>query len=65
MNKSLSKIKYFRVDELRRVAADHITKFKHRVVSDGIDKNGRHLPVYSDGYREALERDMRIKRGKR
>jgi len=65
MNKNLGKITYFPLSDIKNVASKHISVFKTRVTNKGLDYKGKQLPGYSDGYREALERDMRIKRGPR
>jgi len=65
LKKNLSKIKLFPVSEIKKLASKHLAVFKKRVTRDGLDYKGSRLPVYSEGYKEALQRDMRIKRGKR
>jgi hypothetical protein len=62
--KNIDKIKFFPISVVRKIQALHIPKFKNRVIA-GRDKDGNQFPPYSKGYKEALERDMRIKRGPR
>ena len=65
MNKNLAKIEYFPVKDMLKIAGEHVTVFRKRVEVEGRDYQGKRLPAYSDGYKEALQRDMRIKRGDR
>ena len=64
MNKNLSKIKFFDPKEVRKIALYHMKIFRDRMKA-GKNKDGRRFPAYSKGYKEALKRDMRIKRGPR
>lgn len=63
--KGLDKIKFYDPKVVRKVQLKHLGMFKKRVAGQGRDKDGRRFPGYSQGYREALGRDMRIKRGPR
>lgn len=58
MNKYLSKFKLFDINELRKVAALHITKFKNRVQS-GKDATGKQFKPYSEGYAKYKAHNMR------
>ena len=65
MDKHLSKIKFFENKELARVAAKHLARFKKRIGTDGLDKNGQQLPPYSEAYLDKLQSDFRDENGKR
>jgi|GEM_PF-1707017 len=62
---NIEKIKFFDPKVIKNVQAKHLALFKDRVTEKGHDKDGKQFPKYSKGYIEALERDMRIKRGPR
>lgn len=65
MDKNLSKVKIFPREDIKKIAADHLTIFKRRVTVQGRDKDGQAFPAYSDSYRERLESDFKDESGKR
>ena len=65
MNKNLAKIEYFPIKDITKIANEHAGVVKARVTDKGQDYKGNQFPAYSQGYTEALQRDMKIKRGPR
>lgn len=59
MKNNLKKIEYFPIEDVKKIAALHQTKFYKRVAEQGKDKDGNQLPEYSESYLDFLQSDAR------